>query len=163
LRSLKNDAQITPMLTRRLHLNAWPPHIASSRPPGSATVKNPVSIHRLIAVLVGLALLQATAALAAAVDGGRGEMLYSNHCIACHTTEVHWRDQRLATDWNGLENQVRRWQRNTGLSWTEDDIASVAAHLNRLYYHFPAPGQEKAISLGGPGRRTPWNTIPDSR
>ncbi len=126
-------------------------------------MKHALSIHRLSAVLIGLALLQAAATLAAEADGGRGEMLYSNHCIACHTTEVHWRDQRLATDWNGLEKQVRRWQRNTGLSWTEDDIASVARYLNRLYYQFPAPGQEKAISLGGSGWRTPWNTTPDSR
>ena len=75
----------------------------------------------------------------------RGELLYSTYCIACHTTQVHWRDDRLATDWKSLTKQVRRWQNNAGLTWEEEDIRSVAHYLNTLYYHFPEEG--KAISL----------------
>lgn len=112
-------------------------------------MKIAMNIRRLTAVLISLALLPATVT-GADGDGGRGEMLYSNHCIACHTTQVHWREKRLATDWTTLEKQVRRWQRNTGLSWTDEDVASVARHLNNLYYHFPTPGQDKAISLTTP-------------
>ncbi|MET0963746.1 MAG: cytochrome c [Noviherbaspirillum sp.] len=126
----------------------------------------------LCACILGLALAPAAAA---DTDGGRGAMLYSTHCIACHTSQVHWRDKRLATDWSSLENQVRRWQRNTGLSWTDEDVAAVAHHLNNLYYHFPVSGQERAISLAGPGAhiasmnllspsgRAEWKNTPDKK
>jgi mono/diheme cytochrome c family protein len=67
-----------------------------------------------------------------------GELLYSTYCVACHTTQIHWREKKLATDWASLKFQVRRWQENLGLSLGEDDVAAVATYLNGLYYHFPA-------------------------
>lgn len=81
-------------------------------------------------------------------------MLYQNHCVACHTTQVHWRDQRLATDWPSLRAQVRRWERNTGLTWSEEDIEAVSQYLNQLYYQFPEPHKDKAISMFNLQRRT---------
>jgi cytochrome c551/c552 len=70
----------------------------------------------------------------------RGELLYSTHCIGCHTTKIHWRDKKLATDWVTLKEQVRRWSSNTGLAWSEDDILMVTHYLNTLYYHFAVAG-----------------------
>jgi mono/diheme cytochrome c family protein len=67
----------------------------------------------------------------------RGELLYSTHCIACHTAKVHWRAKKLAKDWISLKTQVRRWQGIEGLKWSDDDIAEVARHLNALHYHYP--------------------------
>ena len=69
----------------------------------------------------------------------RGELLYSTHCIACHTKEIHWREQKLATDWTGLVRQVRRWAENTGLAWSDEEVADVARYLNGAYYRFAAP------------------------
>jgi hypothetical protein len=69
----------------------------------------------------------------------RGELLYGTHCIACHTTEVHWRQQKLATDRASLEAQVRRWAANAGLAWSDEDIADVARFLNATQYRFEAP------------------------
>jgi len=69
----------------------------------------------------------------------RGELLYSTHCIACHTAEVHWREKKLVTDWTSLQAEVRRWQAVSGLGWSNEDIAEVARHLNALYYHYPTP------------------------
>jgi hypothetical protein len=66
----------------------------------------------------------------------RGELLYSTHCQACHTTEIHWREQKLATDWGSLKAQVSRWQANIGLAWSEEDITDVAYFLNNNYYKF---------------------------
>ena len=66
----------------------------------------------------------------------RGELLYTTHCITCHTTQMHWRNDRQAQDWDGLKAQVRRWQGNAGLQWGESDIAEVARHLNDTIYHF---------------------------
>lgn len=67
----------------------------------------------------------------------RGELLYAAHCIACHTSEVHWREQKLAADWRSLKAQVRRWQANIGLTWSEEEITDVTRYLNAAYYDFP--------------------------
>lgn len=71
-----------------------------------------------------------------------GELLYATHCHACHTAEIHWRKQRLATDWNSLVVQVRRWQINSGLGWSDEEIADVARYLNAAYYGFPVTDQK---------------------
>ena len=68
----------------------------------------------------------------------RGELLYSTNCIACHSTQVHWRDKKLATDWGSLREQVRRWQDVASLGWRDDDIIEVTRYLNDLYYNYPA-------------------------
>lgn len=78
----------------------------------------------------------------------RGELLYATHCIACHDTEIHWRDKKLATDWNSLKAQVRRWQGVAGLGWRNDDITLVARHLNALHYHYP-----ELVQKSGPAPR----------
>jgi hypothetical protein len=67
----------------------------------------------------------------------RGALLYDTHCTACHSTQVHWRDQRLATDWQSLAVQVRRWQGNAGLRWSDEDIDEVVRYLNKTIYRFP--------------------------
>ena len=72
----------------------------------------------------------------------RGELLYSTFCVACHTTQMHWRDKRIAVDLPSLTTQVRRWHTNAGQSWSEADIDEVVRHLNHIYYKFP-PTSEK--------------------
>ena len=67
----------------------------------------------------------------------RGELLYSTHCVSCHTTQMHWRNDRQAFDWDSLRLQVRRWQTNTGLTWTEADITEVSRYLNATIYNYP--------------------------
>jgi len=76
----------------------------------------------------------------------RGELLYSTHCMGCHTAKMHWRDGRSATDWPGIVAQVRKWQGAASLSWTEQDVAAVARYLNDSFYHFPPP----ALTAGPP-------------
>ncbi len=90
----------------------------------------------LVASLVAVQGLQA--------DEPRGELLYSTYCVGCHTTQVHWREKKLATDWTSLKAQVRRWQQNSGLGLSEDDIAAIARHLNGLYYHFPVTDTKRS-------------------
>lgn len=90
--------------------------------------------------LVLAVLLLAPAAPAfAQPDAGRGALLYDNHCIACHSTQMHWRDQRLAKDWAGLRALVRRWQGAAQLNWSEEEVDDVARHLNERIYRFPEP------------------------
>ena len=58
-------------------------------------------MNRWTAVLLTLATLLSAAAPCAAqglaAPGSRGQMLYANHCVACHSTQMHWRDKRLVT------------------------------------------------------------------
>jgi len=98
----------------------------------------------LLPVLSALAL----AASAAARAESRGELLYATHCIACHTTQMHWRDQRLATDWASLKAQVRRWQGNAQLGWNDDDVVEVARHLNERFYRFAQTSDPVTSSTG---------------
>jgi mono/diheme cytochrome c family protein len=67
----------------------------------------------------------------------RGELLYSTHCVTCHTTQMHWRNDKQAFDWDSLRFQVRRWQGNAGLTWNETDITEVSRYLNESIYHYP--------------------------
>ena len=62
-------------------------------------------------------LCVAWAASAQTAPATRGALLYDTHCIACHTTQMHWRDNKVARDWPGLKAQVRRWQGNNALGW----------------------------------------------
>jgi mono/diheme cytochrome c family protein len=93
-------------------------------------------LKRLLAVMA-LAGVSAVAYSQAAPAATRGELLYATHCISCHTTQMHWRNNRQAQDWDSLKMQVRRWQGNASLQWGDADIAEVARHLNDTIYHFP--------------------------
>ena len=94
-----------------------------------------MSIHRWgMCILIGSAVLAGGAAAQS-----RGERLYATRCAACHTTQVHWRDRRLATDWNSLRAQVMRWQAMGRLDWSEKDIDAVTRYLNESFYGFRSP------------------------
>lgn len=89
-----------------------------------------------------LAVCMAVAAVAHAQPApapSRGQLLYGTHCIACHTTQIHWRDGKRARDWNSLREQVRRWQQIGRLGWDESDIDEVARYLNQAIYRYPQP------------------------
>jgi mono/diheme cytochrome c family protein len=88
----------------------------------------------LLAALLTALLPLAVGAQGLAQPGSRGQLLYGNHCGACHTTQMHWRDKKLVTDWDSLKVQVRRWQAAAQLNWTEDDIDDVARFLNDTHY-----------------------------
>lgn len=75
----------------------------------------------------------------------RGELLYTTHCVDCHTTQVHWRVNKQAVDWDSLKLQVRRWQGNAGLQWREADITEVSRYLNETIYRFPPPAERMGL------------------
>jgi mono/diheme cytochrome c family protein len=114
----------------------------------------PGSSKTMLSLLVTLLLVSVLAIGQPTPKGNepRGELLYSTYCVTCHTTQIHWREKRLAENWTSLAAQVRRWQANTGLSWSEDDILEVTRHLNALYYHFPETGNRVSLSALLPKR-----------
>lgn len=106
---------------------------------------NPMNPICVAAVLIG-ALVTTMPAIAQT----RGELLYTTHCISCHTTQVHWRDSRSATNWSSLMFQVRRWQGVASLGWTDGDILEVARYLNDSIYRFePTTDPVSSLSLHG--------------
>jgi mono/diheme cytochrome c family protein len=94
---------------------------------------------RIPAAAILIFLLTATAGVAAQDKGaeGRGALLYSTFCVECHTTQMHWRDKRIARNITTLRAQVIRWQGNAGQNWDAADIEEVVRHLNRSFYKFP--------------------------
>ena len=86
-------------------------------------------------------------------DEQRGRLLYETACVACHTTQAHWRDKRVVRSWSDLLGQVTRWQQNAGQNWSAHEIVDVAAHLNDRFYKLPCPvagcGGPKEISQAG--------------
>ncbi len=75
----------------------------------------------------------------------RGALLYTTHCVSCHTTQMHWRNNKQATDWDSLKVQVRRWQANAGLQWGEADIDEVSRYLNETIYRYPNPADRVGL------------------
>lgn len=71
----------------------------------------------------------------------RGELLYMAQCNSCHTAQMHWREQKLSTDWSSLVAQVRRWQGIGGLNWNEEEINDVANYLNAVIYKYKNTAQ----------------------
>jgi len=88
------------------------------------------------AVLVLAASVAWTAAGPARADDARGRLLYENNCTVCHTSVVHVRDDRKATDLAAVEAYVARWSTYLKLPWSAEDRAAVARHLDATFYRF---------------------------
>lgn len=89
--------------------------------------------------ILAAAVAACGAAQAQTMAPTRGELLYTTHCKLCHTEQMHWRALNRARDWDSLKAQVRRWQGEAKLQWSEDDIDEVARHLNDTIYGFARP------------------------
>ena len=102
-----------------------------------------------------LGSVQGGRALATA-DVQRGRLLYETHCVACHTTQAHWRDKHIVRSWADLLYQVARMERNAGQDWSSAEIGDVAAYLNEQFYKMPCPTQgcegPEASARATPGR-----------
>ena len=106
-------------------------------------------ISLLLTRILLLTALQSACAIAYAqvpISPTRGELLYTTHCVACHNSDIHWRDRRQVTDWDSLTQQVRRWQDAASLQWGEEDISEVARHLNDTVYRYRRPNGHVSIS-----------------
>lgn len=100
-------------------------------------------LFRFLIILCVLSGMQAVAYAEVKHNEARGQLLYETHCNVCHTSQIHWREQKLVTDWDSLVAQVRRWQYIGGLSWSEDEVSDVAHHLDKLYYGYKNTAQGK--------------------
>jgi mono/diheme cytochrome c family protein len=85
-------------------------------------------------------------------SAARGQLLYTTHCIECHTSQVHWREKRLANNWATLQAQVVRWQANAALNWSQGEIEDVSRYLNDKYYQFSIPVKAAPIDNTRPAQ-----------
>ena len=92
---------------------------------------------RTVVSLVSLAAAAVTPVHSA--DFERGRTLYENHCRMCHDSLAFKRGDKIAKDYEEVRAQVSRWQINTSLHWSEEDIESVASYVARTYYKIPCP------------------------
>ena len=69
-------------------------------------------------------------------DSERGRLLYENHCMVCHESVVHVREDRKAVSREDLRAWVRRWQRQLDLQWEGSEVEDVTEFLNDRYYGF---------------------------
>lgn len=91
------------------------------------------------AASMAIALLPVAAPAQPRIESQRGEQLYELKCGACHGEQIHWRAGKLATDWDSLLFEVKRWRQTTALDWSEDDVLAVTHYLNTKFYMFAAP------------------------
>jgi len=66
----------------------------------------------------------------------RGHDLYGNHCIECHESVVHVREDHKAKSIEEIEAFIIRWSSYRNLSWNREDISDVLHYLNTRYYKY---------------------------
>ncbi len=97
----------------------------------------------------------------------RGESLYLNHCLSCHESTAHIRENRRAMTRAEVRRWVARWSVQLELGWGPNEVDDVTAYLNRTYYRFAdvswAPwgpplvkSDVEPIIPGTPTFRDPW-------
>jgi hypothetical protein len=92
------------------------------------------AVRLLLATLCGCAL---TAPVFAQVpDPSRGRALYENHCVVCHTSQVHARVNRIAISRAEVREIVENWQAQQKLVWSAQEVDDVVEFLSRTRYQF---------------------------
>ena len=89
-------------------------------------------------VLLALGVIGAVPAVQAA-DAERGRLLYEGRCNVCHNTGVHLRASRRAQTFEGIREQVVRWNNELGGAWRREDIDDVTLYLNNRYHSYRCP------------------------
>ena len=70
------------------------------------------------------------------IDVQRGKALYENHCIKCHESTLHLREDRRAKTVEDVRSQVVRWSQELGLGCGYQDIEDVRQYLSSTFYNF---------------------------
>lgn len=66
----------------------------------------------------------------------RGQLLYNNHCMVCHESNVHIRNKRKAHSRIQVRSWVIHWQQDRKLRWKKEEIEAVTDYLVNRYYKF---------------------------
>ena len=64
----------------------------------------------------------------------RGHLLYENHCLSCHESQVHIRNNHKAHSLKDVQHEVMRWSEELKLPWQASEIRDVSGFLYQTYY-----------------------------
>lgn len=64
----------------------------------------------------------------------RGRLLYENHCLGCHESSFHIRQNQKAQSVEDVRMQVLRWSAEQKLAWQDKEIDDVVRYLSRTFY-----------------------------
>jgi hypothetical protein len=71
-------------------------------------------------------------------ESSRGKMLYNNHCVECHESNVYIREKRRVKSTADIVYWISHWSNHLELDWNTDDINEVGHYLEETYYNFKA-------------------------
>ena len=66
----------------------------------------------------------------------RGRYLYENHCQACHSDQLHRRENSKVKSLQDLRRHIASWGEHAGEKWESEEINDVMYYLDRTFYHF---------------------------
>lgn len=105
------------------------------------TFERDSSVHRVVAagqhrffVSILAVSLFALAPSVWAADLQRGGLLYENHCVECHDSRAHLRNDRRANSLAEVREWVDKWSSYLTLSWSNDERGDVASYVYRRFY-----------------------------
>lgn len=64
----------------------------------------------------------------------RGQMLYENHCLSCHESQMHIRQNTKVKQLSQLHHFVLIRSSELKLQWGEDERNAVTNYLNMRFY-----------------------------
>jgi len=126
--------RVRSLIARRAPRRRGPDNALGTR---SATARPRSPEARLHLIRLAALLVLGVAVAAQAADPARGRVLYETRCTGCHDSSVHGRTKRTADSCAAIRAEVVRWNRNTGGTWSDDEIDDVTLWLNERYYRFP--------------------------
>ena len=89
-----------------------------------------------IPIITALVVLIYLSPVAYSANSERGELLYKNHCHACHDSNAHIRTRKAAESKIDIYYQFHRWSKHLNLRWAHEDILDVIEYLNNTYYQY---------------------------
>ena len=66
----------------------------------------------------------------------KGQLLYENHCLKCHESNIHIRKKDKARNITDVRTWVVKWQTYEKLGWDRSAINAVTDYLIIRYYKF---------------------------
>ena len=92
-----------------------------------------INKHSFIFLVTAWVML-AGGARAEPANTSRGQLLYENHCLSCHESGVHIRENHKARTFQDVRQQVVRWSVELKLEWRSSETNDVAQYLYRAFY-----------------------------
>ena len=91
--------------------------------------------HKTIFLTLGIGAIFLTS-LSNSQELERGRMLYENHCLKCHESRIHIREQHKVKSLGNLDKEIIRWVKELKLEWQGKELRDVSIYLNQTFYKF---------------------------